>query len=180
MADPPHTPALREEVREEIRSYVCLTLFKVAEPGISHLDLVLPALTPPPTEDDIYGLQRRGDTTRRALGHIGDPTASTALTVEQRKRAAPPRIRFTHAEVMTTFDGLKHRKKEVLQTFGEQKSVRAAAHIHHISSQVFYDRLRDALDDLAGRLYQHDQQRGSKHKIIQNHTKATSGNLSMP
>jgi len=124
-------------------------------PGIEHLDLVLPPLPedrPVIDEDDVYGLQRRGDTTRRALGHISDPTASTALTADKRRAPETPRRRIQHAQVLALVDKLGAQDRQCIWNLGNI-SIKAAALAQQTTRAVIHHQTVKALDALVKLLY---------------------------
>jgi len=158
------TPDPRKIAREHVKQYVQCTLYLELPPGIEHLDLVLPPLPedrPVVDEDDIYGLQRRGDTTRRALGHIGDPTASTALTADKRKAPELPRRRIQHAQMLALVDKLNAHDRQLIWNLGNL-TVKASALALNYTRGTVHKHTVKALSALVELLYQHSAPPRSK------------------
>lgn len=151
------TPDPRQIAREEVKDYVKYTLYLELPPGIDHLDLVLPPLPedrPVVDDDEVYGLQRRGDTTRRALGHIGDPTASTALTADKRRAPETPRRRISHAHMLVMVDKLSAYDRQLIWNLGNL-TVKASALALHCTRATVHGHTVKALDALVKLLYKH-------------------------
>lgn len=158
------TPDPRQIAREQAKDYVKYTLYIDLPPGIEHLDLVLPPLPedrPVVDDDDIYGLQRRGDTTRRALGHIDDPTASTALTADKRKAPEVPRRRIQHAHVVAMVDRLSAQDRQMIWSLGNL-TVKAAALMLNCTRGTAHKHTVRALTALVELLYRYSARQVQK------------------
>jgi len=151
------TPDPRTIARDEAKDYVKYTLYIELPPGIDRLDLVLPPLPEDRAvvdDDDVYGLQRRGDTTRRALGHISDPTASTALSADKRRAPEVPRRRIQHAQVAALVDKLNAQDRQLIWHLGNTSMKAAALSLSYTRGTVHKHTVK-ALEALVELLYKH-------------------------